>query len=60
MPVYTAQLPVGHGDSGGPAFGPDGRVFALMVGVNPDQPDWSILAPLNAVCAILHLDRRGA
>ena len=56
QPVYTAQLPVGHGDSGGPVFNAaTGRVVALMVGQIPDQPDWSVLQPVGVLCAILHL-----
>lgn len=53
-PVYVAQIPVGHGDSGGPMFDSDGRVFAIMVGTNADQPGWSIAQPVDPLlCAFV-------
>lgn len=55
MPIYIAQLPVGHGSSGGPVFEPDGRVFATIVGLHPEQGEWSVIQDVHAVCAVLHL-----
>ena len=56
-PVYTAQMPVAPGDSGGPVFAPDGRVFAIMVGYSAVQPSWSQLQPVTGpICAALHLE----
>lgn len=53
--IYVAQMPIGKGDSGGPVFDPEGRVFALMVGHNSAQPGWAVLVPIAPLCKILEL-----
>lgn len=54
-PVYVAALPVAPGSSGGPVFGADGRVVAIGVAVDSEQPAWSFLQPIKPVCDLLHL-----
>ncbi len=51
--VYIVQIPVGPGDSGGPAYGPDGKLFAIMVGGAVAQPGLSMFQGIGVVCAIL-------
>ncbi len=53
--VYTAQMPVFYGNSGGPVWNAaSGEVLGILVGTQPMQRAWSYIQPIKPVCEALN------